>query len=204
MQEKTSLPDPAADVLGWQVFLYAGGELDDADARALERRLGEDQSAREALCRAVQLVQTLSGRAPAVPEPAYRTQVRQRLQAQKSFWNRLAGARTYRGHPAAWAGLGAVAAALLTLTLTNARYFVAARTSTPAADQATAADNTPTGAAHAPSIEMANVWAALHNSSHIFKAHGEEARRKQRAEERHPAKMDDRKGRVFGIPMMNP
>jgi ferric-dicitrate binding protein FerR (iron transport regulator) len=59
-------------------LLYAGGRLSPEDAEAFERRLGEDQQARDALCRAMELVQSLAGR-PLRPRPDYRERVRQRL-----------------------------------------------------------------------------------------------------------------------------
>src|SRR5687768_11526353 len=45
--------------LDWLAFCYAAGELDAAEAEAFEARLAEDQSAREALARAVELTQTI-------------------------------------------------------------------------------------------------------------------------------------------------
>jgi hypothetical protein len=51
-------------------LLYAGGRLSPEDA--------EDQQARDALCRAMELVQSLAGR-PLRPRPDYRERVRQRL-----------------------------------------------------------------------------------------------------------------------------
>src|SRR5215471_2191078 len=46
--------------LDWLAFCYAAGELDPADAELFEARLAEDQSAREALARAVELTQTVA------------------------------------------------------------------------------------------------------------------------------------------------
>jgi hypothetical protein len=46
--------------LDWQAFCYSAGELDAAQAEAFEARLAEDQSAREALARAVELTQTIA------------------------------------------------------------------------------------------------------------------------------------------------
>ncbi len=59
-------------------LLYAGGRLSPGEAEAFERRLGEDQGTRDALCRAVELTQSLTGR-PLRPRPDYRDRVRQRL-----------------------------------------------------------------------------------------------------------------------------
>jgi len=89
-------------------FLYANGELDAEAKAAFERRLGEEQPLREALCQAVELMRTLEGLAPLVPPPAYRQRVRQRLQPTGGWWR----GRTYGGHPVFWSGLGAAAALL--------------------------------------------------------------------------------------------
>jgi hypothetical protein len=49
-----------ANDLDWQAFCYAAGEFDVAEAAQFEARLADDQSAREALGRAVELVQTIA------------------------------------------------------------------------------------------------------------------------------------------------
>jgi hypothetical protein len=46
--------------LDWLAFCYAAGELDASEAEAFESRLAEEQSAREALARAVELAQTVA------------------------------------------------------------------------------------------------------------------------------------------------
>ncbi len=46
--------------LDWLAFCYAAGELDVADAEQFEARLADDQAAREALARAVELTQTVA------------------------------------------------------------------------------------------------------------------------------------------------
>jgi len=46
--------------LDWLAFSYAAGELENTDHEQFEARLAEDQSAREALARAVELCQTVS------------------------------------------------------------------------------------------------------------------------------------------------
>jgi hypothetical protein len=46
--------------LDWLAFCYAAGELSDADTEAFEARLAEEQPAREALARAVELTQTVA------------------------------------------------------------------------------------------------------------------------------------------------
>jgi anti-sigma-K factor RskA len=46
--------------LDWLAFCYAAGELSVADAEAFEARLADDQSAREAVARAVELTQIVA------------------------------------------------------------------------------------------------------------------------------------------------
>src|SRR5207247_1595634 len=46
--------------LGWLAFCYAAGELDAAQTEHFEARLADDQAAREALARAVELTQTVA------------------------------------------------------------------------------------------------------------------------------------------------
>src|SRR5579862_9655933 len=92
-------------------LLYANNEMDAADAAAFERRLSDDQRAREALCQAVELAKALEGCPTPMPNPSYRQAVRLRLQPQ-GFWQRVASRRPYRGHPAFWSALGAAAVLL--------------------------------------------------------------------------------------------
>src|SRR5262245_49426408 len=89
------------DGLAALALLYACGEMDEPAAAAFERRLGEDQAAREALCQAVELNRDLAGLAALAPDPAYRGRVRRRL---------LSPSDAHRGHPALWAATGAAAA----------------------------------------------------------------------------------------------
>src|SRR5689334_18762975 len=46
--------------LDWLAFCYAAGELNAAEAEAFESRLSDEQPAREALARAVELTQTVA------------------------------------------------------------------------------------------------------------------------------------------------
>jgi hypothetical protein len=48
-----------ADQLDWLAFCYVAGELPPAEAEQFEARLADDQAAREALARAVELTQTV-------------------------------------------------------------------------------------------------------------------------------------------------
>src|SRR5438067_2523131 len=101
------------DLLASQALLFASGLLHDEEADAFEVRLSEDQTAREALCQAVQLLQ---GRGAALrPDPAYRRRVLQRLRRARGLLGWLLRERSSRVSPAVWGGLGAATAALLLL-----------------------------------------------------------------------------------------
>jgi anti-sigma-K factor RskA len=167
---------PSDDALA---FLYASGELGALEAEAFERRLGDEQPLREALCQAVRLVQTLEGSQPPAPRPAYRAHVRRRLRlsAGRGLWRWLAGPRSYRGHPALWAGLGAAAAVLVVLCCSPASRQQAAPP--PAvAEQPAPVPEEPAGAA--ATAEMAEVWATLHSTDHLARARDDENRRRDR------------------------
>jgi anti-sigma factor RsiW len=158
----------AVQPLAVQALLYASGGLADADADAFERRLAEDQAAREALAQAVPLALALRGQAVSRPDPAYRTQVRRRLLR-----------RPYRGHPAFWAGLGAAAAVLVMLGLGTVSRLPPLPPPTPPDSSARPASRETETAS-----VMADVWAELQTPEHLLKAHDEEMRRRGRAEER--------------------
>jgi anti-sigma factor RsiW len=117
MPNRSVPPAVPGDDLGLQAFLYVSDELEGSEAASFERHLGEDQAAREALCRAVRLCLTLGSPTDAAPNPAYRERVRQRLRSWPTS-GRVAGrARAPRGHPVIWGLLGAAAALLLMLVL---------------------------------------------------------------------------------------
>jgi anti-sigma-K factor RskA len=164
-------------------FLYASGEMDAAEAAAFERRLGEEQPLREALCQAIELLYTLEGRTPLTPRPAYRQRVRQRLRP-RGLWQRFTDQRTYQGHPMFWSGLGAVAALLMVLLMSPGWW----PTSQPATREVPVAEQSGHGAAEVPrdapagptTIEMAETWAGLDYSDHLLRAHEEESRRRDR------------------------
>src|SRR6266542_6142583 len=107
----------AGEPLHLVALLYASGEMEAAEAADFERRLAEDQAARDALAGAVPLAQALAGRAAAVPDPAYRARVRRQLRPAPGLWQRLWAPRPYRGHPALWGAAGAAAAAVVALAL---------------------------------------------------------------------------------------
>jgi hypothetical protein len=163
-------------------FLYAAGEMDAAEAAAFERRLGEEQALREALCQAVELMQALGGLAPPSPSVEYRDQVRRRL-LRRGWWHRLTGRQTYRGHPALWTGLGAAAALLVALALTPGLRPTSPQTisATPTAEPTQPRQAGPPDEPDDPTtIEMAETWAHLLNSDHLLRAREEENRRRDR------------------------
>jgi hypothetical protein len=191
MHETPAPGRPDGDRLLRQALLYARGELAGAEAEAFEQALAHQQATRDALSRAV----CLDGATAPLPDPAYRDAVQRRL--RPAGWRGLLGPRLYHGHPALWTALGA-AAVLLTFGL--------GALSRPAAGPAAAAP-APVAAADPPaeeaaspepprpsSDEMARVWAELHNSAHLTRAHEDEVRRKHRAEER-SVKADERRAR---------
>jgi anti-sigma factor RsiW len=53
-------PNECPNELDWSAFCYAAGELSPAEAEQFESRLADEQSAREALARAVELTQTVA------------------------------------------------------------------------------------------------------------------------------------------------
>jgi hypothetical protein len=169
-------------------LLYAGGELEGSEAAAFEDRLAQDQSAREALCQAVQLTQTLAGQAPLTPSASYRARVRRRLGSSSGSWGWLVGHRWYRGHPALWSGLGALATVLLMFLLGRWPPHAAAQAEPPSSIEQVALDGPqePPPSVSPVTSEMAKVWADLHNADHLARARLEENRRRVRAEERGP------------------
>jgi hypothetical protein len=167
-----------------RAFLYASGEMDATETAAFERRLGEEQPLREALCRAVELTRTLEGLLPVAPPLAYRQRVRQRLLSAGGWWRWLGQPRTYRGHPALWSGLGA-AAALLAVLAFPPDWFSRDRPAPAGSvaqepsllrDSETALE----GADELSTIEMAETWASLPSSEHLARALEEENRRRDR------------------------
>jgi anti-sigma-K factor RskA len=167
-----------------RAFLYVSGEMDAAEAAAFERRLGEEQPLREALCQAVELMRTLEGLAPLAPRPAYRQHVRRRLRAGQGLWRWITGQRTYRGHPAVWSGLGAAAALLMVFLALPNRLPEERTTPTPLplAEQLRSGEleAAPENPARPATIEMAEMWASMHNHDHLARAQHEENRRRSR------------------------
>jgi hypothetical protein len=183
------------DGLAWLALLYAGGELEEAEAAQFEQRLAADQQAREALAQAVPLA--MPPGQPLLPDPAYRRRVHRRLRRP---WGWLLQRRSYPGHPLLWSSAGAAAAVLLT-TLT---FLLGMPASPPVAagpQPAPAAAREGEAPAEPPDrADVANAWARLHTTDHVARAHDEEMRRKSRTDPRtRPAtKFDDRHSRPLG------
>jgi hypothetical protein len=170
-------------------LLYANGELEGPELADFEGRLAADQSARDALCQAVELAATLSGRAPQMPNAAYRNSVRRRLMPVGA-WGWLSRRRLYRGHPAFWALAGAAAAAIL---------FVAwpARapdpTLQPVADVArTAPAGDQPSRPATPLDAEANVYTELSNFNHLASTVAEVKGHRDRWVPKRPAPADAR------------
>jgi hypothetical protein len=168
----------AGDGLAWLALLYASGELDPGEVTQFEQRLAGDQQAREALAQAVPLAlppgQTLA------PDPAYRDRVRRRLRGRRS-WGWLVQRRTYPGHPILWSGAGAAAAALV-----MAASFLLWVPASPGVQAPAGPPPEPAAAESREPVkaDVASVWAQLHTTDHVAKAHDEEMRRKNRNDQR--------------------
>jgi anti-sigma factor RsiW len=164
------------EALAMEALLYASDELEGDQRQAFEQRLSSDQAAREALCQAVQMSQALTGQQPAVPNRAYRVQVRQRLGGRRPG--------RYRGHPLLWLATGAAAAVLVMLGLGQPEP--PAPIQPPVVVQAAppAPEDPPEAEVNDPMLEVATYWAELSNSERLARDRTEEARRKLRLEDR--------------------
>jgi hypothetical protein len=178
---ETPAKQGADDDLAVQAFLYYSGELDQIEATAFERLLGEQEEARDALVEVVRMTIPLVGAVPS-PDPAYRQAVRNRLQA--GWWNWLLGSRARRGHPLLWALTGA-AAALLLFTLWP---WDSAAADSNLASQSILGIILNEPIAQEPADEdvgeTAFIWAELNNTDHLERAIADEQKRRSRAEDR--------------------
>jgi hypothetical protein len=184
---------PSGDGLAWLALLYASGELTETEAAEFEQRLAGDQQAREALAQAVPLA--LPPGQPLTPDPSYREGVRRRLRRRRS-WSWLVERRAYPGHPVLWSGAGAVAAALV-----MALGLLAWMPSPP--PTVVRVEPAPAPASEPAKADVASVWAQLHTTDHVARAHDEEMRRKNRNEQRirvagAPEGRHDRPGHPLG------
>ena len=181
------MPDPTLQATALR---YAAGDLGPDEVSAFESRLADDQDARDALAEAVRLSAAAIGQKPPTPHPSFRTAIRARL-----------GLLAYRGHPLAWAGLGAAAVAvcaLFAVSLADRDEATEAATAAPVPVVGPAAP----GAAPAPAIALprdaehtagehlpaacgedrsvAEIWADLSNHDGVEKARDDELRWRQR------------------------
>jgi hypothetical protein len=88
---------------------YAARDLNPRETSTFEARLANDQVARDALSEAVRLSAAALGQAPPVPHHSFRAAIHERL---LGWWPGWLARRSYRGHPIAWAGLGATTVAV--------------------------------------------------------------------------------------------
>jgi hypothetical protein len=188
MREGQQAGNPAAEAVALQALRYASGELDEAAAAAFERRLGDDQSAREALCQAVNQCRTLTEQ-PVLPNPSYRAEVRRQLR-RPGWWEGIFRRRAYHGHPLLWGVLGAAAAMALTLSPAGVPTSLPPQPLPSPPAQARAEEAVDPPAIEEPpeaatTEDEAASWAALHSTNRVAKAHDEEMRRRQRSEDRH-------------------
>jgi hypothetical protein len=179
---------------------YAAGDLSAAEAAAFEARLAGDQEARDALAEAVRLSAAALGQPAPAPHRSFRAAAWERLTGWCPGW---LARRAYRGHPLAWAGVGALAvAACIAIGFSlgepeaaPAASPVAASPARPAA--APAPRPGPVAAAPAPTPQeaellaapaecgdgghsVAEIWAQLSGTESVEKAHDEELRWRQK------------------------
>ena len=180
-------------------LLYAAGELEAPAAAAFERRLADDQSARDALCSAVRMHQAMCGQPEPVPDRAYRKRVRARLRGP-GWWKRIAAARSYAGHSSLWALAGAVAAATavviwlppLTSTPEKVRHIVLPPLSAQAPTPAFPVD-----------ADEADDGPELMGGRHLARTLHEEQSRRVRGDRR-LARLEDRATPLHSAPVYSP
>jgi hypothetical protein len=160
---------------------YAAGDLPPDEVEAFERRLADDQDARDALSEAVRLSAAALGQAAPAPDRSFRTRLRARL------------GLSYRG-PLAWSALGAAVVAACALLAVSA----ADRARPLPASPLVPADAAPTVAsAEAPALpepappeslptacgderSVAEIWADLSGHEGVEKSHDEEMKWRQK------------------------
>jgi hypothetical protein len=176
--------DRLKDTLSFQALLYAGGELDEEDSKSFEQRLADDQTARDALCQATQALEAAHSQAFFRPDPGYRQKVLLQLSGG-SLWHRLFAIRPHRGHPLVWGVSGAVAAFFFFVGLANFEAYQGKNEVAPLGATNESMSTQSMGVQELdPLAETADIWATMHPSDHLLKAHDDEARRRIRAGER--------------------
>jgi hypothetical protein len=171
---------------------YAAGQLDARDVADFESRLADDQSARDALCAAVRLRLATAGQPALLPDPRYRGRVRRRLRA--GAWPK-SGAFTSRIPRSLFTLAGAAAAALLLLTLRP----VLQPAGDPVSRQPDLAKEMP--APPAGGDDQAAGLPDLLGGEHLARAVDEEIRRKNRADDGHILRTEDRAAKGRGAPV---
>src|SRR5882724_11426732 len=96
--------------LDWLAFCYAAGELESAEAEQFESRLADDQPAREALARAVELCQTVT---------AAETQRRDYVSPAAAQITPAAQAQVEWNQRLSWMAIGGLASLLVALLWTG-------------------------------------------------------------------------------------
>ena len=139
-----SHPEPTPAELAMLALRYAAGELAGAEAEAFEDRLAADGAAREILGETVRLSAAVAG----VPAPAPQLNslgaIRDRL--FPTVFRRLFPIKSYRGHPAFWAGLGSLAVGLIAIVIelaTEPPQYVATPSVRPGLPRPISAPETP-------------------------------------------------------------
>lgn len=186
------MPEPT---LQTAALRYAAGDLTADEAAAFEVRLGTDQEARDALAEAVRLSAAALGQHSPAPHSSFRAAIREQLTGWT--WPGFAR-RAYRGHPLAWAGIGATVVAACTvigLVLAN-REVAPARAPVPharhplqesdperppaplALNGALNDESDPSAVCNGESNgnSVAEIWAHLSTPDHVEKLHDLELR----------------------------
>jgi hypothetical protein len=189
MFEAHGQPEPTLQATALR---YAAGDLTPDEAAAFEARLAHDQEARDALSEAVRLSAAALGQPAPGAHRSFRAAIRERLAGWCPSW---LARRAYRGHPLAWAGIGAASVAACTLvglSLAEPDRPTGDRPP-PAAALAPAprpAEPAPAAPAHHPhdadafvaatpggspcGDSVAEIWANLSGTESVEKAHDEE------------------------------
>ena len=178
------MPEPTLQATALR---YAAGDLASAEAATFESRLAVEQEA-DAVAEAVRLSAAALGKAPTTPDRSFRAAIRGRLVGYCPAWLRR---RAYRGHPALWVALGAIAVAASTVVglaladreaAREAKPVVATVPVAPVPREAVAAD-----AGEVDSIAnaefgdtVAEIWAHLSTPDHVEKLHDDEQRWRQK------------------------
>jgi hypothetical protein len=167
------------DALAATALRYAAGDLSPAECAVFEAHLATDQDARDALAEAIRLSARALHQPPPAPDRTFRAAIRERLIGWTPAWLRR---RAYRGHPATWAALGAVAVAASTvigLVLADrGEEAQKAVIATPFATEASIAREVPLDPDEGDTV--AEIWADLSTPEQLEKLHEEELKWRQK------------------------